>query len=349
MSADESTSPDQDQKSRRFTVALDAMGGDIGPGVTVNPAIDAAVEMDVRVLLIGDEDQILKAIGDRSYPAHLVEIVHAPEQVSMEDEAVSAVRGRSRASMPVGIQIMRSGDADAFISAGNTGAVVACAVVGLGRLPGVHRPGIAVPIPTASDTPLLLIDAGALVDPRPEHLWQHARLAAAYSRVAKQTPNPRIGLVSNGEERGKGNAITRQAFDLLDGDEDLRFVGNVESRDIPHKPCDVLVTDGFTGNILLKTGEGIMSLFQTSLREEFKRTWYTSLLATLLKPAMRRAGRALDYREYGGAPLLGVNGLVMIAHGGSDEIAIKSAVKSAVEAGQTNLMEALRTAVPPSK
>lgn len=339
---------DQVESGRPFTVALDAMGGDVGPALTVNAGIDAAIDQDIRILLIGDEYRIRKEIGDRSFPSHLVEVIHAPEQVSMEDEAVSAVRRKSKASMPVGILKLSSGEADAFVSAGNTGAVVASSVVGLGRLPGVHRPGIAIPISTASD-PMLLIDAGALVDPRPEHLWQHARLAAAYSRVIMRKPDPEIGLVSNGEERGKGNALTRQAFDLLSADQDLRFVGNVEPRDLSIRPCDVLVTDGFTGNVILKTGEGVMTVLEESFRREFKRHWYTALLATLLKPAIRRAARALDYRETGGAPLLGVNGLVMIAHGGSDTFAIKSAVRSAAVAARLDLLSALRTAVPVDK
>jgi phosphate acyltransferase len=332
-------------RARRFTVALDAMGGDIGPQVTVPAGIDAAINHDVRLLLIGDEAQIQQAIGERSYPAHLVEIVHAPEQVSMEDDAVSAVRGKRRASLPVGIMSVKNGEADAFISAGNTGAVVASAVVGLGRLPGVHRPGIAIPIATLSEHPLLLIDAGALVDPRPEHLWQHARLAAAYASRTMNLQHPRIGLVSNGAERGKGNALTLEAFKLLEADETLHFVGNVEARDISDKPCDVLVTDGFTGNVILKTGEGVMTLLESSFRREFGKHWYTGLLAMLLKPAIKRAGRALDYREYGGAPLLGVNGLVMIAHGGSDEFALKSAIRSAVEAGRLDLMSHMRQAL----
>lgn len=340
--------PSEVSAGRRFTVALDAMGGDIGPAVTVNAGIDAAIDQDVRVLLVGDEARILHEIGNRSFPAHLVDIIHAPEQVSMEDEAVSAVRRKSNASMPVGILKLRSGEADAFVSAGNTGAVVASSVVGLGRIPGVHRPGIAIPISTSSD-PLMLIDAGALVDPRPEHLWQHARLAAAYSRVVMKKSDPEIGLVNNGAERNKGNALTRQAFDLLSADKDLRFVGNVEPRDLATRPCDVLVTDGYTGNVILKTGEGVMTILEESFRREFKRHWYTALLAMLLKPALKRAGKTLDYRETGGAPLLGVNGLVMIAHGGSDTFAIKSAVRSAAIAGRLDLMSALRSAIPAEK
>lgn len=330
---------------KRINIALDAMGGDHAPRVPVQAGIEAALKLDVRITLIGDVRQINEIIGEQSYPAQLIDIVDAPERVEMEDAAVSAVRRKRRASIPVGLEMVREGNADAFVSAGNTGAVVASSVVSLGRLPGVHRPGIAIPIPTIAGDPLLLIDAGALIDPRPEHLWQHARLASTYARVANNVLSPAIGLISNGEESSKGNALTRGAFDLLSNDPELRFVGNVESRAMGERPCDVLVTDGFTGNVILKTGEGIVSLMEQSLRNEFRKRWYTGLLATLLKPAFQRAGQALDYRVYGGAPLLGVNGLVLIAHGSSDHTALLNAVVGAVRIAGLNMLAELRTAI----
>lgn len=321
------------------------MGGDHAPGVPVAAAIDAAFRFDTRIILIGDQTAIIGEIGDRSYPTHLIEIVDAPERVSMEDEAVSAVRRKRRASIPVGLELVKGGDADAFVSAGNTGAVVASSVVALGRLPGVHRPGIAIPVPTSVGEPLLLIDAGAIVDPRAEYLWQHARLASTWTRVATGVQKPTVGLISNGEEAGKGNALTRAAYDLLSNDPDLSFIGNVESRAMGERPCDVLVTDGFTGNIILKTGEGVVNLLQQSFRTEFRKKWYTALLASLLKPAFRRAGKALDYREYGGAPLLGVDGLVMIAHGSSDSTALVNAIHGAVHVASENMLSQLRLAI----
>ena len=326
-------------------IALDAMGGDHVPGASVHGGIDAAVNLDAHVTLVGDRQQIISEIGSRSYPTHLISIVDAPERVSMEDDAISAVRRKKRASIPVGLEMVKQGEADAFVSAGNTGAVVASSVVSLGRLPGVQRPGIAIPLPTASGDPLLLIDAGALVDPKPEHLWQHARLAVTYARVANQITSPTVGLISNGEEAGKGNALTRAAHALLSEDKSINFIGNVESRALGDRPCDVLVTDGFTGNIILKTGEGVVTLLEQSFRNEFRKRWYTAILASLLKPAFRRAGKALDYREYGGAPLLGVDGLVIIAHGSSDRTALLNAIGGAIDAAGRNTLGALRGAV----
>jgi phosphate acyltransferase len=323
---------------KRVSVALDAMGGDRAPQTPVAAALEAAVRLDIRIVLIGNEREIKAAIGGRTYPAHLIDIVDAPERVSMEDEAVAAVRRKRRASIPVGLALLKEGNVDVFLSAGNTGAIVASSVVGLGRLPGIVRPGIAVPLPTSAGLPMLLIDAGAIVDSKPEYLWQHARLAAAYSRAAYGVSSPTVGLVSNGEEVGKGNALTRTAFELLQADTEIDFVGNVETRDIASRPSDVLVTDGFTGNVVLKTAEGVVTLMQESLRSEFRSRWYSAILALLLKSAFRRAGKALDYREYGGAPLLGVNGLVMISHGSSDERALENAIERAVHAARQNTL-----------
>lgn len=323
-------------------IALDAMGGDRAPEVPVAAALSAANDYGIHVTLVGDETAIQAKLGERSFPSDLLRIVDAPEHVSMEDEAVSAVRRKRRASIPVGLELLKSGDAAAFVSAGNTGAVVASATVSLGRLPGVSRPGIAIQIPTLSETPILLIDAGALVDPKPEHLWQHARLAAAYARSVQGIAAPTVGLISNGEEAGKGNSLTRSAHEMLSRDSEIEFIGNVETRAIPHRACDVVVTDGFTGNIVLKTSEAIVTLMQESLRAEFRRRPHTAILASMLKPAFRRAGRSLDYREYGGAPLLGVGGLVMIAHGGSDKMALVNALRAAQTALEGDALAALR-------
>jgi phosphate acyltransferase len=321
------------------------MGGDNAPEVPVSAALDAATKFNVQVTLIGDESLIKPLVDRRSTPARSIEIVDAPEHVSMEDEAVAAVRRKRRASIPVALDLLKSGVVDGFVSAGNTGAVVASSVFGLGRLPGVSRPGIAIPLPTVSGVPMLLIDAGAIVDPKPDYLWQHARLASTFVRVSTGKNRPTIGLISNGEEAGKGNALTRGAHELLAGDRELNFVGNVESRAMATRPCDVLVTDGFTGNILLKTAEGVVALMQETLRNEFRSRWYTGLLATMLKPAFRRAGKNLDYREIGGAPLLGVNGLVTIAHGSSDVTAIVNAIRGASENAGNNMLEALRQSI----
>jgi phosphate acyltransferase len=321
------------------------MGGDHAPDVPVRAAIRAVSSLDAHLTLVGDKARLQSLLGEQSYPTHLIDVVDAPEHVSMEDEAVSAVRRKRRASIPVGLEMLREQSVDAFVSAGNTGAVVASSVVSLGRLEGVARPGIAIPFPVSAGDPMLLIDAGAIVDPKPEYLWQHARLAAAYVVRSSGNANPTVGLISNGEEAGKGNSLTRGAFEMLQDDPDLNFTGNVEPKIISSRPCDVLVTDGYTGNIILKTGEGVVTLMQDTLRNEFRSRWYTALLASLLKPAFRRAGKTLDYREIGGAPLLGVNGLVVIAHGSSDETALYNALKTGVNGAQQSMLSALKGAL----
>jgi phosphate acyltransferase len=319
------------------------MGGDHAPDVPVRAAVDAVDQLDVEISLVGDANRIHRVLAEhQAARSERIRVVDAPEQVAMEDAAVAAVRSKRRASIPVALELVKSGDAAAFMSAGNTGAVVASAVVSLGRLSGVHRPGIAIPIPTISGIPSLLIDAGAIVDPKPEFLWQHAKLALTYARVTSGVSNPTVGLINNGEEAGKGNQLSRAAFELLHDDPEILFIGNVQPREMVHRPCDVLVTDGFTGNIVLKTGEGIVNMMQESLRAELRSRWYTSLLAMMLKPAFRRAGRSLDYREYGGAPLLGVDGLVMISHGSSDTPAIAHAIRGVTSAIDRGLMTELR-------
>lgn len=330
---------------QRSRIVLDAMGGDHGLAVPVEAAVRAASERDIQVTLVGDERLVASELRSQDYFSHSPDVIDAPESVSMEDEAVAAVRRKRRASIPVGLELVKSGRCDGFVSAGNTGAVVASSVVSLGRLPGVSRPGIAIQIPTIDGPPMLLIDAGAITDPKPEFLWQHARLANVYAKSALGVEDPRIGLISNGEEPGKGNLLTRQAHDLLSSDPGIRFIGNIEARAIPRGVCDVAVTDGFTGNVILKTSEGIVNLMQESLRTEFKRRVHTGVLAALLRPAFRRAGRALDYREYGGAPLLGVDGLVMIAHGSSDVTALTNALIAADEAVRKGSVPAMREAL----
>jgi phosphate acyltransferase len=327
----------------RPRVALDAMGGDHAPAVPV--AVVAALQgsSDVELVLVGDEHAIRNEWSTQgNEPGWLsARIVDAPETVSMEDEAVASVRRKRRASIPVGLTLVKDGDADAFVSAGNTGAVTAAAIFVLGRLEGVDRPVIGIQFPTLSGEQTLLIDAGAVTDPRPHHVLQQARLASRYVAETKGIARPRVGLLSNGEESGKGNQLTRESHALMASDEELNFVGNIEGNGIPAGLCDVLVTDGFTGNVALKTAEGVIGLLQAYLREELTRSFPRRVLAALLRPAFRAAGKRLDYREFGGAPLLGVKGLVYIAHGSSDEKALTNAVLAAAEAVRSSVMERL--------
>jgi phosphate acyltransferase len=325
------------------TIALDAMGGDYAPRVPVAAAVAACHDRELEVILVGDRTMIEHALHRHDHDGRLTfEIVDAPESVGMEEEAVAAVRRKRRASIPVALDLVKSGRADAVVSAGHTGAVVAASIFALGRLEGVDRPAIGIQFPTLTGEPTLLIDAGAVTDPRPAHLLQQARIAARYVERTRSIATPRIGLLSNGEEAGKGNALARETFALLESAEDLHFIGNVEGNGIPRGLCDVLVTDGFTGNVALKTAEGVIALLQSSLRDELTRSLPRKLMAALLRPAFRAAGARLDYREYGGAPLLGVDGLVYIAHGSSDEKALSSALRAAAEAARGDVLQVLK-------
>ncbi|WP_040666732.1 phosphate acyltransferase PlsX, partial [Nitrolancea hollandica] len=218
-----------------------------------------------------------------------------------------------------------------------SGAVVASALFILGRMPGIERPGIAALLPTMSGRPVLVIDVGAVSDPKPRHLLHFARLANGYLRYVEGVAMPRIGLLSNGSEVGKGNGLAREVHDLLRAEEGITFVGNVEGNDLTRGEIDAVICDGFTGNVALKTAEGVAALVNHSLRQELTRNWHTKILAAALNPGLRRAARRLDYREYGGAPLLGVNGNVIIAHGRSDATAIRNAIRTAHKAAERDL------------
>ncbi len=308
------------------------MGGDRAPAEVVAGAVDAHRGHALPILLVGRTEEIRRLLGPLGDHASDIQIVDAPEIVTMEEHAVSAVRKKARASITVACQEVADGRASAVVSAGNSGAVVASAIFSLGRLDGVERPGIAIPFPTLTGRPAYLIDAGAVVDPRPAHLVQFAILIQDYLKNVIGVTHPRIGLLSNGHEPGKGTALVREAHDLLAKLPAVNFVGNIEANAIPDGLVDGIVCDGFSGNVLLKAAEGTASLVQASLRAELSSHWYTKLLAAALRPSFRRAIRSLDYREYGGAPLLGVNHPVIIAHGRSDRRAIANAIVTAARA-----------------
>lgn len=313
-------------------IAVDAMGGDHAPKEIVAGAAEAVRRRSIRIRLVGNQDLIQGLLAAYPETSEDIAIVDAPEIVTMEEHAVSAVRKKLRASVTVACEEVAEGRAAAVVSAGNSGAVVASAIFGLGRLEGVDRPGIAIPFPTRKRTPVYVIDAGAVVDPRPMHLVQLAMLLRDYLVVVVGRSDPRIGLLSNGQEPGKGNALVRETYELLRERSDLNFAGNVEANVIPEGDVDGVVCDGFSGNILLKAAEGTASLVQSALRDELSSRWYTKLLAAGLRPAFRRAVRSLDYREYGGAQLLGIRYPVVIAHGRSDGHAIANAIVTAARA-----------------
>jgi glycerol-3-phosphate acyltransferase PlsX len=306
-------------------IALDAMGTDRHPSIEVDGAVQALRELpaDFDILLVGRRDSIeeeLKRWPDA--PRGRLAVVHAPDTIQPSEGAATVVRRKPRSSIVVGLRLQREGKADAFVSAGSTGAVMAASLFLLSPLPGVDRPAIATILPTAT-RPCLLIDSGANVDCKPSHLIQFARLGGVYVEDVWQRPRPRIGLLNIGEEKGKGNEVAVEAHRLLRGS-DLNFVGNVEGRDIIRGVCDVLVTDGFTGNVLLKFYESVTGFMHGLLGAELARAGSPIDLDALFRP--------FDYTEYGGAPLLGVNGVSIICHGGSPARAIRNAIRVARQA-----------------
>jgi glycerol-3-phosphate acyltransferase PlsX len=323
-------------------IALDAMGSDRAPKPEIEGAILAARQYGVRVLLVGPEDVVKAELGRHSAALRLpIEVVHASEVITMEDK-VEAIRAKRDSSMRVGLRMVREGQAAGFVTAGNTGAAMATAKVVLGAVPGVDRPALAAVFPTAPGNPAMLLDVGANVDCTPQNLEQFAVMGDIYFRAMFRdrfgemfgkrlgTAGPRVGLLSIGEEESKGNELTREAFLLLK-QLPLNFVGNVEGRDLYNGKVDVIVADGFVGNVALKISEGVANLVRTTLKESLKATITRQVGALLSRSAFTDFKKRLDHTEYGGAPLLGVKGACIITHGSSNANAIKNAVRVAAE------------------
>ena len=312
-------------------IALDAMGSDRAPKPEIEGAIQAARHHDVRVVLIGPEPVLSAELERHPSAAELpIEVVHASEVITMEEKAAQAVRAKRDSSMRVGLRMVREGTADAFVSAGNTGAVMATAKMVLGMLLGVDRPALAAVFPTATGTVACLLDVGANVDSNPENLVQFAIMGEIYFRSMFGTRKPRVGLLSIGEEESKGNELTRDAFQLLK-QLPLNFVGNVEGRDLYNGKIDVIVADGFVGNVALKISEGVANLVRYTLKETLKATITRQVGYWLSRDAFKDFKKRLDHTEYGGAPLLGVKGVCFITHGSSNANAIKNAIRVAAE------------------
>jgi phosphate acyltransferase len=312
-------------------IALDAMGSDRAPKPEVEGAIQAARRFGIQVTLVGPEERLRAEFLRHPFSLSLpISIVHASEVITMDDKAVQAVRAKRDSSMRVGLRLVREGKADAFITAGNTGAAMATAKMVLGGLPGVDRPALVALIPTATRTISALLDVGANVDCKPHNLEQFAMMGEIYFRSMFGTARPRVGLLSIGEEEGKGNELTRESFQLLKR-LPLNFIGNVEGRDIYSGKVDVLVADGFVGNVALKTSEGVVNLVRATLKETLAATITRQVGFLLSRSAFSDFKKRLDHTEYGGAPLLGVKGACFITHGSSNANAIKNAVRVASE------------------
>jgi glycerol-3-phosphate acyltransferase PlsX len=309
-------------------IAVDAMGGDQAPSAVVDGAVAAARHLDVRVVLVGSTAPVRSALAQHAdLPQAALDIVEAPDVVGMADSPAATLRRKPRASIRVAAELVARGEAAALFSAGHTGATVMAAHAAFGMIPGVDRPALATTIPTRG-RPAVLLDAGANVECRPQHLLQFAVMGSAYARLATGADRPRVGLLSIGEEETKGNELTRESHRLLKASP-LNFIGNVEGREIFSGLADVVVCDGFTGNVVLKTSEGLVDMVETLLGDELRGTFSSQDGYLLSRRAFRRFRRRVDYSEYGGAPLLGVAGLAIVGHGRSSAKAVRNAIAMA--------------------
>src|SRR5689334_19405638 len=320
------------------TIALDAMGGDHAPKSEVEGAVRAVRSLGVKVILVGKQDVLRKelALHDGAHDLP-IEIHHASEQVTMEDSAAKAVRTKRDSSIRVACRLVRDGIAGGVVSAGNTGAVMATAKMVQGMLTGVDRPALATAFPTVNDRSAVILDVGANVDCTPKMLAQFAVMGNAYSRVIFRNPRPRVGLLSIGEEEHKGNSLTHEARPLLKSLRNLNFIGNVEGRDLYTGKADVIVCDGFVGNVALKVSEGIVDVIKQMLHESLEATITRKMGYLLSRAAFTDFKKRVDYSEFGGAPLLGVKGVCIICHGRSNANAIKNAIRVAAEFSSENI------------
>jgi len=313
-------------------IAIDGMGGDKAPQVVVDGVVQAANLYDYELVLVGDEAVLKKELNNYKVTGGRIFIHHASEVVSMGESPVHAVKRKKNSSINVSVDLLKRNEVDAVVSAGNTGAAVASATLNLGLLAGIKRPGIAISYPTAHGISLA-IDVGANVDPTPEHLLHYAIMADIYSRYVLKKRNPSIGLLNIGEEEGKGTEVTKEAYKLL-RESKLNFVGNVEGRDFFSGKCDCIVCDGFVGNVVLKIIEGVAEVVGNLFKKEIQKNPIAKIGALLCKPALEAIQRDTNAEEAGGAPLLGINGVVIISHGASTAKAICNAIKVAAQTVQ---------------
>jgi glycerol-3-phosphate acyltransferase PlsX len=310
-------------------IALDAMGGDAAPETTVAGAIRAARDFPVEIVLVGQRDSIEQQLSRYSRRPKNLSIVHAPEVIGMDESPAASIRRKRESSITIGVELLKDRKVDALVSAGNTGAVVSASTLLVGLLPGIERPGIAILLPgVKGDT--LLIDVGANIDPKPLHLLQYALMGEAYMRYVLGKPRPTVGLLNVGEEESKGTGFMKETYGLLEGS-GVNFVGNVEGHDIFTGEVDVIVCDGFAGNVALKTAESLANAINVLLKRSLAMSPITRMGAWFARDAFRKLRKEIDYAEHGGAPLLGVDGVSIIAHGASSGKAIKNAIRVAYE------------------
>ncbi len=328
-------------------VALDGMGGDYAPEAVVSGAVAAARELGTEIVLTGPEARLRQELSRHRTDGYSIEVVDAPEVIEMHEPPAMALRRKKDASIVVAMDQLRAGRVEAVVSAGHTGGAMVAAMRRLGRIPGVDRPAIATIIPTLGPTPAILVDAGATVDCKPRHLQQFALMGVVYANRVLGIAKPRVGLLSNGAEDGKGNDLTHRTAALL-REAGLNFIGNLESRDFFTGLADVVVCDGFVGNVTLKFGEGLALAIRDIVKAELRgvRGVVLRLYLAPLAGRVRKMFRRIDYREVGGAPLLGINGVCIVAHGSSNGRAIRNAIRVAMEGATHEFVEEIRTQLP---
>jgi glycerol-3-phosphate acyltransferase PlsX len=319
-------------------IALDAMGGDHSPAAAVHGAVRAARDFGLTVQLVGRPEAIEAELAKHATAGLDLPIIPASEIIEMHEHPATAVKNKKDSSMVVAMQLLKAGGSDAFVTAGNSGGALAAALFGLGRIKGIKRPALSTIFPNDSQHGYcFLLDVGANTDVRPEYLVQFALMGYHYANQVLNIPHPRVGLLSTGEEEDKGSMLVQETSPLLK-ESQLNFIGNVEGKDIPAGLADVVVTDGFTGNVYIKGAEGVASMIQKMLRREIEKRPLAMVGAVLARGAFRALRTRLDYREFGGGPLLGVNGIVIVAHGRSDAYAIRNAIRVAKQAAEKNIV-----------
>jgi glycerol-3-phosphate acyltransferase PlsX len=327
-------------------IVVDAMGSDRHPQPDVEAAVQAAREYGIEIVLVGQKDVVEPELAKHDLSGLAVSLVHASQVIEMKEHPATAAKSKKDSSMVVGMTMLKRGQVDAFVSAGNSGGVLAVALFYLGRIKGVKRPALSTVFPTRKGH-CFLLDVGANADCRPLYLLQFAMMGSVYAERVLGVADPRVAIVSNGEEEGKGNMLVQEAYPLLKAG-GLNFVGNAEGKDIPAGLADVVVTDGFSGNVIIKLAEGLSRFLQDLIEEEIRSRPLTALGGFLARPAFKQVKKRTDYREYGGGPLLGVDGIVIVAHGRSDSLAIKNAIRVAKQAVEADTLNAIRDGIAQS-
>lgn len=323
-------------------VALDAMGGDHAPDEIIKGAVEAVgLREDIKVFLVGKEELIREKLKAYSYREPQIEVVNATEVIETAEPPVAAIRTKKDSSIVVGLKLVKDGAADAFVSAGSSGAVLVGGQLLVGRIKGVERPPLAPLIPTEKGVSLL-IDCGANVDARPSHLVQFARMGSIYMKSVMGIENPRVAIVNIGAEEEKGNALVKETFPLLKACEDLNFIGSIEAREIPYGQADVIVCEAFVGNVILKLYEGVGAVLIGKIKESMMSSLRSKLGALLVKPALKQTVKSFDASEYGGAPLLGLNGLVVKTHGSSKAKEVKNSIIQCVTFKEQQINDKIR-------